>query len=108
MIGVALSIITGAVIWDAIASIAIGVLLMAIGLVVNRETQSLLLGESATPAVQASIREAIVGTVGIAGVVNLRTIHLSPDDLVVAAGVMVDPTAQVASVARRSSTPRRG
>lgn len=47
-IGVALATITGEVVWDALASIAIGVLLMAIGLVVNRETRSLLLGESAT------------------------------------------------------------
>jgi divalent metal cation (Fe/Co/Zn/Cd) transporter len=77
-------------VWDAVASIAIGILLMGIGLVVNRETQSLLLGESASPEVQAAIRDALLSTPGIAGVVDLRTIHLSPDDLVVAAGVTVD------------------
>jgi cation diffusion facilitator family transporter len=45
-IGVTLAAVTGAGMWDAIASIAIGILLMAVGLVVNRETQSLLVGEA--------------------------------------------------------------
>src|SRR5206468_313925 len=48
--GVVASVVTGNAIWDAAASIGIGVLLMGVGLVVNRETQSLLLGESASPA----------------------------------------------------------
>jgi cation diffusion facilitator family transporter len=89
-VGVGLATITGAAVWDAISSIAIGLLLMAIGLVVNRETQSLLLGESATPEVETTIRDSIIGTPGIDEVVNLRTIHLGPDDLVVAAGIVVD------------------
>ena len=90
--GVVLATVTGNVFWDAVASIAIGILLMAIGLVVNRETQSLLLGESATGEVEAGIRDAITSTDGIAGVIELRTIHLGPDDLVIAAGVVVDPS----------------
>jgi cation diffusion facilitator family transporter len=98
--GVALTTITGQPVWDAIASMAIGVLLMAIGLVVNRETQSLLLGESATEVVVAEIREAIATTPGILSVVDLRTIHLGPDDLVVAAGIVVDPGADAMAIAR--------
>ena len=97
-IGVGLTVITGAVIWDAVASIAIGLLLMGIGMVVNRETQSLLLGESATADVEATIRGTIASTAGIAGVVDLRTIHLSPDDLVVAAGIIVDPATDISVI----------
>ena len=89
LVGVSLTMVTGDIVWDAIASIAIGVLLMAIGLIVNRETQSLLIGESATPEVIASIREAIGGTAGIVDAVEVRTIHLGADDLVIAAGVVV-------------------
>jgi cation diffusion facilitator family transporter len=99
-VGVGLATITGAAIWDAIASIAIGLLLMAIGLVVNRETQSLLLGESATKEVEDTIRAAITAIAGIDGVVNLRTIHLGPDDLVVASGILVDGTIDAAGIAR--------
>jgi cation diffusion facilitator family transporter len=99
-IGVGLATITGNATWDAIASIAIGLLLMAIGLVVNRETQSLLLGESATGEVEERIRIAITSIDVIAGVVNLRTIHLGPDDLVVASGILVDGAVDGAGIAR--------
>jgi len=98
-LGVILATITGDAVWDALASIAIGLLLMAIGLVVNRETQSLLLGESATGEVEAAIRAAIKGTPGIDAVVNLRTIHLGPDDLVVAAAIVVAPETTAAVIA---------
>src|SRR5439155_25269394 len=84
----ALAAITGDGAWDAIASIAIGILLMAIGLGVNRET-SLLVGEAAAVEIVTAIRDAIAHTEGIDGVRELRTIHVGPDDLVVAAGVWV-------------------
>ncbi len=100
VVGVGLATITGAAVWDAVASIAIGALLMAIGLVVNRETQSLLLGESATREVEAVIREAIVAIDGIDGVIKLRTIHLGPDDLVIAAGIVVGGAMDGAAIAQ--------
>jgi cation diffusion facilitator family transporter len=99
-VGLALATITGVELWDAAASIAIGILLMAIGLVVNRETQSLLLGEAATADVVTAIHDAIATTAGIDGVRELRTIHLGPDDLVVAARVWVDPLRTATEVSR--------
>ena len=98
--GVALATVTGQRAWDAVASIVIGVLLMAIGLLVNRETRSLLVGESATEEVVAAIRDAIGNTAGIDSVVELRTIHLGPDDLVVAAGILVNPGQAATDVTR--------
>ena len=100
LIGVTLATITGDGTWDAAASIAIGVLLMGIGLVVNRETESLLVGESASVEVVTTIEEAIATTVGIEGVVDLRTIHIGPDNLVVAAEIVVDPTLDASGIAR--------
>jgi cation diffusion facilitator family transporter len=88
-VGLALATVTGEPAWDAVASIAIGILLMAIGLLVNSETQSLLVGEAAAVEVVRAIRDAIADTDGIDGVRELRTIHVGPDDLVVAAGVWV-------------------
>jgi cation diffusion facilitator family transporter len=90
LVGVTLATVTGTEAWDAIASIAIGLLLMSIGLIVNRETQSLLVGEAASVDVVVAIREAIASTDGIERVVELRTIHVGPDDLVVAAGIEID------------------
>jgi cation diffusion facilitator family transporter len=98
-LGVGLSALTGDSTWDAVASIAIGVLLMAIGTVVNRETESLLVGEAATTEVVGAIREAIANTAGIERVVELRTIHVGPDNLVVAAGIVVDATLDATGVA---------
>ncbi|TME32076.1 MAG: cation transporter [Chloroflexi bacterium] len=98
--GVTLATLTGEGAWDAVAAIAIGLLLMAIGLLVNRETQSLLIGESAAPEVVEAIRQAIGSTDGVKAVVDLRTIHVGPDDLVVAAGIVVDPTTSATEIAR--------
>jgi divalent metal cation (Fe/Co/Zn/Cd) transporter len=103
-IGLGLASLTGQVVWDAIASVAIGILLMAIGLVVNRETQSLLLGESATVPMEAAIRRSIETTPGIAGVTDLRTIHLGPDDLVVAGRILFAPVSDATSIDRAIAT----
>jgi cation diffusion facilitator family transporter len=100
VVGVGLTTVTGDGAWDAIASIAIGLLLMTIGLLVNRETQSLLLGESASDEMVAAVRQAIASTAGITGVTDLRTIHVGPDDLVVAAGIVVDPRRDAAGIAQ--------
>lgn len=99
-LGVTLTTVTGEGAWDALASIAIGILLMAIGLVVNRETQSLLVGEAAAVEVVTAIRDAIARTEGIDGVRELRTIHIGPDDLVVAAGVWVDRGRSATEISR--------
>ncbi len=100
LIGVTLATLTGETVWDAVAAIAIGLLLMAIGMLVNRETQSLLVGESAAVEVVAAIRQAIESTDGVRGVVALRTIHVGPDDLVIAAGIVVDPSESATGIAR--------
>jgi len=116
LVGVLLTTVTGRGLWDAAASIGIGILLMTIGIAVNRETQSLLVGESAAEDVEAAIRQAIASTEGVAAVIDLRTIHVGPDDLVVAAGFAVDPAARATAIGRaivdaeariRSVTPFR-
>jgi cation diffusion facilitator family transporter len=105
--GVTLAMITGEAAWDAIASVGIGILLMAVGLVVNRETQSLLVGEAAAVEVVANIRDAIASTEGIDGVRELRTIHVGPDDLVVAAGVWVDKGRTATAITRSIDAAER-
>ena len=100
LVGVTLATVTGEGAWDALAAIAIGGLLMTIGLLVNRETQSLLIGESAAVEVVEAIRQAIASTNGVEAVVDLRTIHVGPDDLVIAAGITVDPTQTAIGITR--------
>lgn len=88
--GVGLTLITGDGIWDGIGTAAIGLLLAAIAIVLATEVKSLLVGESATPGHLRLIREAIVEGRDIPSVIHMRTMHLGPDELLVAAKVAVD------------------
>ena len=48
---------------------------------------------------ETAIHDAIASTPGIGGVVNVQTIHVGPDDLVVAAGIVVAPAADATAIA---------
>jgi cation diffusion facilitator family transporter len=96
--GVGLTVVTGQSAWDGIGTVGIGLLLLAVAVVLIVETKSLLLGESATPAQVRTIAESLVGH-GIDRVVHLRTMHLGPDEVLVAAKVAMPSHAPLASVA---------
>jgi cation diffusion facilitator family transporter len=89
LLGVGLSVLTGNAIYDGIASLCIGVLLAMIAVLLAREITSLLIGEAAVPEQVNKIHSAIVGTAGVEQVIHLRTVHLGPDDLLVAAKIGV-------------------
>ncbi len=87
-VGVSMTLATHDGRWDALGSAAIGLLLVSIAAILAVETTSLLVGEAAEPADVAAIGAALVGP-GIASVIHLRTVHLGPDELLVAAKVEV-------------------
>jgi cation diffusion facilitator family transporter len=97
--GVGLSVATGDGAWDGAGTLAIGSLLVCIALVLAVETKSLLLGEAASPAVVAGIRKALVDGVKVTRVIHMRTLHLGPEELLVAAKIAVRPELTAASVA---------
>jgi cation diffusion facilitator family transporter len=78
-------------VWDGIGTLSIGVLLGLIAVVLAVEMRSLLLGESATRADDGAIRKAIASTEGVMGLIHLRTQHIGPEELLVAAKVSFDP-----------------
>ncbi|MFG2291036.1 cation diffusion facilitator family transporter [Streptomyces sp. NPDC048595] len=97
--GVGLTLATGNGVWDGIGTMCIGALLVLIALVLAAETKSLLLGEAAGPEQVAKIREAIVDGEVVTRVIHMRTLHLGPEELLVAAKIAVrndDTAAQVA------------
>jgi cation diffusion facilitator family transporter len=98
IVGVAVAWITGNARWDGGGSIAIGVLLVLVAIVLGMEMNSLLVGESARPGVVRAIETALVGG-GIDRVIHLRTMHLGPDELLVGAKVAMPSTRTVAQVA---------
>jgi divalent metal cation (Fe/Co/Zn/Cd) transporter len=76
--------------YDALGSLAIGVLLGIVATVLAIEMKSLLLGEAADPAVQRRIVDAIEGADHVTRLIHLRTEHLGPDELLVAAKIEFD------------------
>jgi divalent metal cation (Fe/Co/Zn/Cd) transporter len=90
LIGIGLAAITGDARWDAYGTIAIGVLLVAVALVLVVEMKSLLIGESAREPMSRSIVDAIEGTDHVVRVLHMRTQHLGPEELLVAAKVEFD------------------
>ena len=98
-VGVLMTLATGDGRWDAGGTAGIGVLLVIIAVVLSVETRSLLLGESAAGDVVEKIRAALVGP-GVSSVMHLRTMHLGPEELLVAAKIEVPGAATAADVAR--------
>jgi cation diffusion facilitator family transporter len=97
--GVGMAAVTGDPVWDALGTLAIGVLLAVVAAVLGFEMYSLLVGEAASPAEQAAIREAILSTDGVAKLVALRTMHLGPDDLLVVGGLEIERAQTAADTA---------
>ena len=96
--GVGMTLATGDGRWDAAGTASIGVLLVTIACVLAIETRSLLLGESATKASVALIEAALVGP-GVASVIHLRTLHLGPEELLVAAKIEIEAAAGAREIA---------
>ncbi|WP_263166506.1 cation diffusion facilitator family transporter [Streptomyces sp. SCSIO ZS0520] len=97
--GVGLALATGDGVWDGIGTLCIGVLLIVIAIVLAAETKSLLLGEAAGTEDVAKIEKAVVDGDTVTGIIHMRTLHLGPEELLVAAKISVrhdDTAAQVA------------
>ncbi|MCL2424314.1 MAG: cation diffusion facilitator family transporter [Micrococcales bacterium] len=88
LVGVSGTLVTGDGRWDAAGTAGIGVLLMAIAVILAMEMSSLLVGEGASVEDVAKIKAALVGG-PVASVIHLRTLHVGPDELLVAAKIEV-------------------
>ena len=100
LFGVVLTAVTHDGVWDGVGTLAIGVLLTGAALVLGGETKSLLLGEGANSAQVSRIRAALVDGKVVTSVIHMRTMHLGPDELLVAAKIGVEHDDTAAQVAR--------
>ena len=105
--GVGLSLLTENAYWDVVGTTAIGLLLVFVAVVLAVETKSLLLGESATSEAQRRICDALTGTAGIDRVIHMKTLHLGPEELLVAVKVGVDGELDAAQVAESIDSAER-
>lgn len=90
LVGVGLTLITGNGLWDGLGTAAIGVLLVVIAVVLAVEVKSLLIGEAATSENVRAIRRAVESVEDIDRLIHMRTQHVGPEELLVAAKVAVD------------------
>jgi len=88
-IAVVITIATGNQYFDVAGTAMIGVLLVVVAATLAVETKSLLLGEAAAPEAQRRIQDALVTADGFERVIHLKTLHLGPEELLVAAKVAV-------------------
>ena len=98
--GVALSEITGNSRFDALGSIVIGILLAAIGILLAVEMKGLLIGESASTPDMDAIRETLATSPHVRRILDLKSQHLGPEELLVAAKVELDAELSFRDVAR--------
>lgn len=94
-LGVGLTVVTGNGIFDALATMGIGVLLIAVAVVLVIEVSSLLVGEGAHPEDVARIETAITGVQGIERIIHMKTLYLGPEELMVGAKISVGPDRRV-------------
>ena len=98
-LGVGLTIITHNGVFDAIGTLAIGVLLVAVAVILGIETKSLLVGEGASAADTDRIRDAINADQEVEALIHMKTLYLGPEELMVAAKVAFSAKMRLTDVA---------
>ena len=98
-VGVTLAVVTGDGRWDGAGSLAIGMLLAVVAVILAMETKSLLIGESASAEVERAIVAALEAGPEVERVIHLRTLHMGPESLLVAAKIAVRGSARADTVA---------
>ena len=98
-VGIGLTLLTRNGLFDVIGTALIGLLLVSVAITLAIETKSLLLGESAGPEVVSSIEAALAGTDGVERIIHMKTMHLGPEEILVAAKIAVSPTDRAVEVA---------
>ena len=88
LFGVSVTLLTDNGRWDAVGTAMIGVLLVVIAVILAIEMKSLLIGEGATPAQVRAIEAALPGE-GVESIIHMKTLHIGPEELLVAAKIGV-------------------
>ena len=99
LFGVGMTLLTHNAIFDVFGTAMIGLLLVAVAVTLATETKSLLLGESASPEAVHRIRAALTSTDGVERIIHMKTLHLGPEEVLLAAKIAVRPTSSAQEVA---------
>ena len=98
--GISLASITGEPAFDAVGSILIGLILLAVAFLLGRENAALLLGEAVDPQVRERIEDATRSVDAVEDLIELLTMHLGPDEFLVVADVRFSDDLDTEEIAR--------
>jgi cation diffusion facilitator family transporter len=86
-------------IFDGVGTLAIGILLFAIAVLLMIEMKSLLIGEAANEEDRRAIEGAVTGTPRVRRLIHYRTMHLGPEEILLGAKIELDPSLDAAAIA---------
>ena len=96
---IGVSIVTDNAIYDGIGTLCIGILLVLIAAILAVEMKALLIGEAASDLDQQAIAAAIEIDPSVQRLIHMRTEHIGPDELLVAAKIELIDGLEVREVA---------
>jgi cation diffusion facilitator family transporter len=105
--GLGLTEATGDAVWDGVASILIGVLLLGVAVTLVRVNSVLLIGRAAEPALERRMLAELRALPGVVDVPVLLTTVLGPEELLVAARVRFTPECTADDVAEVADEAER-
>ncbi|PSQ46325.1 cation transporter [Halobacteriales archaeon SW_12_67_38] len=101
LFGVVLSRYTGNPLYDAVAALLIGLLLMGFAVALAWENKRLLLGESLPAAEERELREVAVGSDGVSDIIGFRTVYFGPEEVIVTSDVAFDSALETGTIDER-------
>jgi divalent metal cation (Fe/Co/Zn/Cd) transporter len=99
-LGIGLATLTGEAAFDAGASVIIGLILLVVAFLLGRENAMLLIGEGIDPQSREEVEKAILGVEGVEDLLELLSMHLSPEDVLVTADVRFRDDLSTQEIAR--------
>jgi len=99
-LGIGLATLTGEAAFDAAASVVIGVILLVVAVLLGQENAKLLIGEGIDPQSREAIERAIRDVDGVDHLIELLTMHLSPEEVLVTADVRFTDELSTEEIAR--------
>lgn len=84
-VGIGLHQATGNQVWDAVAAMAIAVLLTAVAIYLGRHNMALLTGQAADPVLRQQLWDELMSVPEVDAVIELLTMHLGSDEILLAA-----------------------
>lgn len=98
-VGVSITTVTGNGLFDALATVMIGVLLITVAIILVKKVSSLLVGEGANTEDETKIVQAFLTSPGIDRIIHMKTLYLGPEELMIGVKVSVTPEKRVREVA---------